>query len=162
MIKYSTVKIFARIDMPPRPHRESPERQAGRIRKHVDQAQEYWAKGLQHVREKDTCQAAEKGWGTVAQLAKAVATMHGWNHYDHIAIRECVIALAEENPGQEREIRRGLLLAEGLHGQFYEVYMDLGSVQVALEDVVPLLEILWNLLPDDYTGARTFVEQDSI
>ena len=62
----------------------------------------------------------------VAQLTKAVATLRGWNHYDHIAVRECVIALAEENPDQEREIRRGTLIAEGLHGQFYEIYMDFG------------------------------------
>ena len=142
--------------MPPRPHRESPERQARRIRKHVGQAQEYWSKGHVHLREQDISQAAEKGWGTVAQLTKAVATMRGWDHYDHIAVRECVIALAEENPTRGREIRRGLLIAEGLHGQFYEVYMDFGSVQVALEDIVPLLEILWGFLPEEYTGGGTF------
>ena len=34
------------------------------------------------------------------------------------------IALAEEDPAHERDIRRGILLAEGLHGQFYEIYMD--------------------------------------
>ncbi len=142
--------------MPPRPRRESPERQSQRIRKHVAQAKEYWAKGHQHLLEQDTCQAAEKGWGTVAQLTKAVATMRGWHHYDHIAVRECIIALAEEDPDREREIRRGMLLAEGLHGQFYEIYMEIGNVKVALEDIVPLLEILWGLLPEDYTGGGTF------
>ena len=147
--------------MPPRPFRESPERRNQRIRKHEAQAQEYWAKGALHLHENDLCQAAEKGWSTVAQLTKAVAALRGWNHYDHIAIRECVIALAEENPDQERETRRGLLVAEGLHGQFYEVYMDFGSIQVALEDIVPLLGILWNHLPDGYTGGRSFSQQPS-
>ena len=33
--------------MPPRPFRESPERRDQRIRKHVAQAQEYWAKGAE-------------------------------------------------------------------------------------------------------------------
>ena len=145
--------------MPPRPFRESPERRGQRIRKHVAQAKEYWTKGAEHLREQDICQAAEKGWGTVAQLAKAVATLRGWNHYDHIAVRECVIALAEENPNQEREIRRGILIAEGLHGQFYEIYMDLGNVKVALEEITPLLEILWGLLPEEYTGGSTFNQQ---
>ena len=145
--------------MPPRPRRESPDRQAQRIRKHVSQAREYWAKGHKHLQEQDTCQAAEKGWGTVAQLTKAVATLRGWDHYDHIAVRECVIALAEEDPDHEREIRRGILIAEGLHGQFYEIYMDLGNVKVALEEIVPLLEILWSLLPEDYTGDGNFVPQ---
>ena len=145
--------------MPPRPRQENPERQAQRIRKHVAQAQEYWAKGHQHLLEQDTCQAAEKGWGTVAQLTKAVATMRGWHHYDHIAVRECIIALAEEDPDREREIRRGMLLAEGLHRQFYEIYMEIGNVKVALEEIVPLLEILWSLLPKDYTGGGTFTSQ---
>ena len=147
--------------MPPRPFRESPERRGQRIRKHVAQAREYWTKGAEHLREQDICQAAEKGWGTVAQLAKAVATLRGWNHYDHIAVRECVIALAEENPNQEREIRRGILIAEGLHGQFYEIYMDFGNVKVALEEITPLLEILWSLLPSDYTGGGSFREPAS-
>ena len=147
--------------MPPRPRRESPERQAQRIRKHVAQAREYWAKGHAHLRENDLCQAAEKGWGTVAQLTKAVASLRGWDHYDHIAIRECVIALAQENPDMEREIRRRLLVAEGLHGQFYEIYMDYGNVEVALEEIAPLLEILWTLLPNDYTGTGPFLGQVS-
>ena len=147
--------------MPPRPHRESPERQDQRIRKHVAQAREYWAKGAEHLRENDICQAAEKGWGTVAQLTKAVATLRGWDHYDHIAIRECVLALAGENFDLEREIYRRLLVAEGLHGQFYEIYMTQRSVEIALEEIAPLLEILWEQLPNEYTGGGAFTGQDT-
>lgn len=145
--------------MPPRPRRESPERRDQRIRKHVAQAKEYWAKGVEHLREQDMCQAAEKGWGTVAQITKAVATLKGWNHYDHIAIRECVLALADENPDLEREIYRRLLVAEGLHGQFYEIYMTQRTVEIALEETAPLLEILWGFLPEEYTGGGTFSQQ---
>ena len=145
--------------MPPRPFRESPERRDQRIRKHVAQAKEYWAKGQVHLSEQDICQAAEKGWGTVAQLTKAVATLRGWDHYDHIAVRECVLTLAGETPDLQREIHRRLLVAEGLHGHFYEIYMTQLTVEVALEDVVPLLEILWGFLPDEYTGGGTFSGQ---
>ena len=67
--------------------------------------------------------------------------------------------MAEENPDQEREIRRGILIAEGLHGQFYEIYMDFGNVKVALEEIAPLLEILWTLIPVDYTGGENFARQ---
>ena len=147
--------------MPPRPHRESPERQARRIRKHVAQAREYWAKGAQHLAEKDTCQAAEKGWGTVAQLTKAVATMKGWDHYDHAAVRDCLYAIAEENQNQELQVIRGTRAAEHLHGHFYEVFMTQRTVEVALGDVTPLLEILWGLLPDEYTGGGTFIRRVS-
>ncbi len=145
--------------MPPRLRRESPERQAQRIRKHVAQAREYWAKGRTHLQERDTCQAAEKGWGTVAHLTKAVATLRGWDHYDHTAIRDSLYAFAEENPIQELQIVRGTRSAEHLHGHFYEVYMTQRTVEIALEDVVPLLEILWGLLPGEYTGGGTFVGQ---
>jgi len=145
--------------MPLRPRRESPERREQRIRKHVAQAREYWAKGADHLREQDICQASEKGWGTVAQITKAVATLKGWNHYDHIAIRECVLALADENPDLEREIYRRLLVAEGLHGQFYEIYMTQRTVEIALEETAPLLEILWGFLPEEYTGGGTFSQQ---
>ena len=145
--------------MPPRPHRESPERREQRIRKHAAQAREYWAKGAEHLRENDLCQAAEKGWGTVAQLTKAVATLRGWNHYDHEAVRECVREIRSEHPNQELEIIRGMRAAEHLHGQFYEVFMDLQTVEAALQDAIPLLEILWGLLPGEYTGGGAFSEQ---
>ena len=145
--------------MPPRLRRESPERRDQRIRKHVAQAREYWAKGAEHLREQDICQAAEKGWGTVAQLTKSVATLRGWNHYDHEAIRECVREIRAEHPNQELEIIRGMRAAEHLHGQFYEVFMDLQTVEAALQDAIPLLEILWRLLPGEYTGGGAFSGQ---
>ena len=84
--------------------------------------------------------------------------MRSWDHYDHDAVRDCLYALADENPDQSREIIRGVRAAEHLHGHFYEVFMTLTTVELALEDVTPLLEILWELLPDDYTGGGTFTE----
>ena len=147
--------------MPPRPRRESPERREQRIRKHVAQAREYWAKGADHLREHDMCQAAEKGWGTTAQLTKAVATMRGWDHYDHDAIRDCVYELSREYATQQLQIIRGMRAAEHLHGHFYEVYQTTETVDLALQDVIPLLEILWSLLPAEYTGGGTFVAQVS-
>ena len=147
--------------MPPRPRRESPEKRDRRIRKHVAQSREYWAKGIQHLRENDTCQAAEKGWGTVAQLGKAIGALRSWDHYDHDAVRDCLYALADENPDQYREIVRGIRAAEHLHGHFYEVYMTLKTVEVAIEDVVPLLEILWGIIPAEYTGGGRFAPPDA-
>ena len=145
--------------MPPRPRRENPERQDRRIRKHVAQAHEYWAKGALHLRENDLCQAAEKGWGTVAQLTKAVATLRGWDHYDHDAIRDCVYELSREHTSQQMQMIRGMRAAEHLHGHFYEVYQTTETVEVALLDVIPLLEILWALLPGEYTGGVAFSQQ---
>ena len=143
--------------MPPRVRRpELPARRDARIRKHLAQARDYWSKWPAHLAAGDLCQAGEKGWGTVAQLTKAVATLREWEHYDHVAIQEAVTALAEELPEQIAAIHRGLTAAERLRGNFYEVYMTPRLTEFALSEVQPLLEILWRLLPDEYTGGLSF------
>ena len=144
--------------MPPRIRRESPARQDARIRKHTAQARDYWSKWPAHLAEGDFCQAGEKGWGTVAQLTKAVATLRGWDHYDHVAIRDTINALADELPQLGDTIDDGLSAAERMHGNFYEVYMDARRVEIAMRRVLPLLEILWDLLPDEYTDRTSFGE----
>lgn len=81
-------------------------------------AREHWVKAPQYLADGDVKQASEKGWGTVAQLTKAVVTLRGWEHYGHVAIREAVQALAAEQSEQSERIRRGLNAAESLHGNF--------------------------------------------
>ena len=143
--------------MPPRIRRpESPARQDARIRKHLAQAREYWRKAPAYLAQGDFGQAGEKGWGAVAQLAKAVATLRNWEHYDHVAIQEAITALVTELPEQGPAIARGLAAAERLHGNFYEVFMTRELTGYALDDVYPLLQILWNLLPYEYTGGVSF------
>ena len=143
--------------MPPRTRRpEQPTRRDARIHKHLLQAREYWAKWPGHLADGDFGQAGEKGWGAVAQLAKAVATLRNWEHYDHEAIRDAIRALAYELPEQEVTIIRALRAAEQLHGNFYEVYMDRRVAEIALDDVRPLLPILWGLLPYEYTSGVSF------
>ena len=144
--------------MPPRTRRETPARRAIRIRKHLEQARDYWSKWPAHLADGDLCQAGEKGWGTVAQLTKAVATMRGWQHYDHVAIQEALTALIDEMPEQAGVIDQGLSAAERLHGNFYEVYMTRFRAESALDEVRPLLDILWGLLPDEYTGGVSFAD----
>ena len=145
--------------MPPRTRRpETPARRDARIRKHLNQARDYWSKAPEYLAQGDLCQAGEKGWGTVAQLTKAVATLRRWEHYDHIAIRDAIMALPDEMPEQGVTILRGLRAAESLHGNFYEVYMSPLMTQTSLDDVRLLLEILWGLLPDEYTAGAAFSE----
>ena len=145
--------------MPPRTRRpETPARRDARIRKHLNQARDYWSKWPAHLEQGDLCQAGEKGWGTVAQLTKAVATLRSWEHYDHVAIQEAITALAEEIPEQMEAIYDGLGAAEQLHGNFYEVYMTANRAALSLAKVQPLLEILWGLLPDEYTAGAAFSE----
>ncbi len=143
--------------MPPRIRRpETPARRDARIAKHLEQARDYWSKWPAHLAEGDYCQAGEKGWGTVAQLTKAVATLRSWEHYDHEAIREVITALIDEIPERSVDIMRGLRSAESLHGNFYEVFMTLELARFDLDEVRPLLDILWELLPERYTGGVSF------
>ena len=144
--------------MPARARREPPARRDARIRKHLAQAREYWRQAPLELAQGDICQAGEKGWGTVAQLAKAVATHRGWYHYDQVAIQEAITALARELPAQAERIYRGKGAAERLHGNFYEVHMDDEDARFALADTQPLLHILWNRLPDQYTAGQTFAQ----
>ena len=144
--------------MPPRIRRESPERRYARIQKHLTQARDYWSKWPDHLADGDVCQAGEKGWGTVAQLAKAVATLREWDHYDHVAVQEALVALAGELPGQAEQIYRGKGAAERLHGNFYEVYMTADEAAFAMADLPPLLEVLWAQLPSETRPSETFAE----
>ena len=144
--------------MPPRPRREAPDLRDARIHKHLQVAAEYWAKCPSYLADGDLRQAGEKGWGTVAQLTKVVATLRGWDHYDHVAIRETVQALANETPEISLPIRSGLVAAESLHGNFYESHMDRNQAEYALGGVTALLDILWQLIPAEYTGGVSFAE----
>ena len=144
--------------MPPRIRHETPARRDARIHKHLAQAKEYWINVSQGLSRGDVCQAGEKGWGAVAQLTKAVATRRGWDHYDHVAVQEAITAVAGELPERAERIYRGKGAAERLHGNFYEVYMTADEAVFALADARPLLEILWELLPDEYTGGVSFTQ----
>ena len=144
--------------MPPRIRRETPARRDARIRKHLAQAKIYWRQAPLELAQGDVCQAGEKGWGAVAQLTKAIATRRGWQHYDHVAIQEVITALMQEMPQQQEAIDAGLSAAERLHGNFYEVYMTPERADIAMGQVRPLLEILWQLLPAAYIPTPTFAQ----
>ena len=112
--------------MPPRTRRETPTRRDVRIRKHLPKAKEYWSKWPEYLAEGDLCQAGEKGWGAVAQLAKAVATHRGWNHFGHEEIRSVIRQLAHESNNRDA-IRRSLMQAEMLK------IVDFGAIGAGLK-----------------------------
>lgn len=141
--------------MPPRTRRQSPERRDAAIRKHLPKAREYWTKWPAYLAEGDLCQAGEKGWGAVAQLAKSVASYRGWAHSGHEEIRAVIRQLADESEDRDR-VRRSLMHAEMLHGNFYEINLDRTDTELALEDAEYLLAVLWNEMPDTYTGGTSF------
>ena len=145
--------------MPPRTrHPEAPDQRDARIQKYLNLAREYWRMAPAYLAEDDFRQACEKGWGTVTQLTKAVATLRGWEHYDHDDIRDAIRDLGREMPSREQAVTviRSLGAAESLYGKFYEVSMDTFTARLALDDVSPLLEILWLQLPPEYIASPSF------
>ena len=146
--------------MPPQMrHQETPlDQRDARIQKYLNLAREYWRMAPAYLAEDDFRQACEKGWGTVTQLTKAVATLRGWEHYDHDDIRDAVRDLGREMTSEAQAVTviRSLGAAESLYGKFYEVSMNTRMARLALDDVRPLLEILWQQLPAEYTAGLSF------
>ena len=148
--------------MPPRMrYQETPPDQGDvRIQKYLNQAREYWQMAPAYLAEDDFRQACEKGWGTVTQLTKAVATLRGWDHDDPDDIRDAVRDLGRGMPSKAQHVTviRSLRAAESLYGKFYEVSMNTRMARLALDDTLPLLEILWELLPAEYTSGVSFAQ----
>ena len=147
--------------MPPQMrHQETPlDQRDARIQKYLNLAREYWRKAPAYLAEERLPpKPAKKGWGTVTQLTKAVATLRGWEHYDHDDIRDAVRDLGREMPSEAQAVTviRSLGAAESLYGKFYEVSMNTRMARHALDAVSPLLEILWQQLPAEYTAGLSF------
>ena len=143
--------------MPPRnARRQSARRRAAAIRKHLPQAKVYWSKWPAYLAAGDLCQAGEKAWGTVAQLTKAVAVHRGWQHGSHDSLRAIIRQIADESSAGGESIRLGLVAAEALHGNFYELLLDRQETELLLRQLNPLLAALWSELPPEYTAGASF------
>ena len=85
-----------------------------------------------YLRAGNNIQASEKGWGAVAQALKAIAEERGWNHGGHGRIVDVVKQVADEQD------RQGLItlfgVAQALHTNFYEDWLDSDIVSIYLDD----------------------------
>lgn len=88
----------------------------------------------------DSLQASEKGWGAAAHAIKAIAERRGWRHRTHrdlFAVARRVAASEER-----REIIELFGLANSLHQNFYEGWMDDEFISESLDRLGNLLDIL--------------------
>ena len=88
----------------------------------------------------DLIQASEKAWGAAAQAVKAIAEQREWAHSSHFLLFQAVSNLVNET-GQP-EIRRLFGVANSLHTNFYEHWMDPDSVEGSIADVRMLVDML--------------------
>ncbi len=92
----------------------------------------------------DLRQVSEKGWGSAAQMVKAIAQQRGWRHGGHELLYDAVSVLAQE--AGDDDIARLFELAGGLHTNFYEDWYGAGRVARGLRDVETFLDKLEPLI----------------
>ena len=91
------------------------------------------AQGRDELAGGDVRQASEKGWGAAAQIVKAVAEQRGWEHHGHRELFGVVRRLRNETG--DPDVRRLFGLANSLHTNFYEDWLDAETVAEYLDDV---------------------------
>ena len=91
----------------------------------------------------DQLQACEKAWGAAVRAVKSIAIQRGWEHNSHRHLFVASRVMSEEV--NDPEIRRLFGVANSLHVNFYEGWMDTGTVIAGIEDVKRLLNKLDSL-----------------
>ena len=118
----------------------------GAIEDYRQQARHFQVKSREYLAEGELHQASEKGWGTAAWMAKAVALAYGWEYEKHDQFN-VVLNNVRRMLGDNRiyELRD---TATGLHSNFYtrRRFLDAESIGVGLDLMDELVEVLEPLL----------------
>ena len=123
---------------PPEPF----EQDIGAVADYRRQSRLFLGKAREYLAEGDLHQAAEKGWGAAAWMAKAVAEAQGWSYRKHDEFFS-VMYQSEDLLGDHR-IAGLRSAANELHGFFYthETLLRPGVISQGLDNVELLLDIL--------------------
>ena len=107
-----------------------------------DQSREFLVKSRGYLESGDLHQAAEKGWGAAAWMAKAAAEAQGWQYTKHDEFFT-VIHQARELLGDVR-VRNLGNTANTLHGYFYtrKRFLVPENINESLDDIEALLDLL--------------------
>ena len=106
------------------------------------QSREFLAQGREYLANGNLHQAAEKGWGAAAWMAKAAAQAQCWQYSRHDEFFT-VMYQAQDFTGDTRleNLRRA---ANELHGFFYtrKIFLRADVIERGLDDAQLLLDIL--------------------
>ncbi len=99
-------------------------------------------KAREYLADDDLHQAAEKGWGAAAWMAKAVAETQGWRYKTHEEF--FTVMRQAQDLSRDARLRNLGYVANALHGFFYTRKMFLRSDDVGqdLDQIETLLDIL--------------------
>ena len=107
-------------------------------------SERFLAQARQELSDGDLPQASEKGWGAAAQILKAVAEQRGWDHGKHRHLSRVASRLrAELGDG---DVFTFYMVADALHGNFYEDEYAAADIAEALDKVETLIDKLVPLL----------------
>lgn len=93
-------------------------KQNGKLKKYLVLNQKYLSDADALLKSKDYVQASEKLWGATATIAKAIAASRGKQIKSHDGITFFLTSVANEL--QDKSILRIIVMANGLHQNFYE------------------------------------------
>lgn len=114
---------------------------------YLELCDKYLSEAEEFLRERNGVQASEKGWGAAAQVVKALAASEGRDLKAHRALWEYVAELREKYHDEEiSALWRG---ANALHINFYENWMPIDEVGLAMKDVKRLVKKVKGLIHGD-------------
>ncbi len=90
----------------------------GQLKKYIALHQKYLNEADELLKKGDYAQASEKLWGATATIAKAIAAHRGKQIKSHDGITFFLTSVANEL--QDKSILRIIVMANGLHQNFYE------------------------------------------
>ncbi len=99
----------------------------------------FYRQATEELARRDFRQASEKAWGAAAQAIKAVGEQRGIDHDSHRGLYNVLNAFLADNDYDET-VRYGFGVANELHKNFYEGYLDAMGVEKRVEDVGRMIE----------------------
>ena len=102
------------------------------------QSYTFWEQAQEELAKGDLRQASEKGWGAATQMLKAVAVLYGMKHHGHRELFRVVSSLDNDR------LTVNFSMADSLHSNFYEGWMDEKLVRRHLLGVGELIRLLDN------------------
>ena len=106
------------------------------------QSRTFLAKSRDYLAEGDLHQAAEKGWGAAAWMAKAVAEAQGWQYRKHEEF--FTVMYQAEDLSRDPRLPSLWHVANTMHGFFYtrRMFLRADAISRGLDQIETVLDIL--------------------